>query len=153
MIATIAESARDRVERHYSKVVYLASDTFDKMPLWILERFANSTIELAITSDSQHLHSLVQIAELTLTQRMDDGEVLNHNVIKGVVGHVDDQGQCFIDARNILNGIKECAKVSRNALIHDVLSNTQNYLGWEKANTLLKSILDGKRLVHCAGWC
>ncbi len=62
---------------------------------------------------------------------MGDGEVLNHNVIKGVVSHVDGQGQGLIDARNILNGITECAKVLRNALIYDVLSNTQNYLGWE----------------------
>ncbi len=57
---------------------------------------------------------------------MDDGEVLNHDVIKGVVGHVDGQRQCFIDARNILNGVTECAKVSRNALINDVLRNKQN---------------------------
>ncbi len=105
MTATTVESERQRVERHYSKVVDLASDAFDNTPLWILQQFATSKIELAIASDSQHLHSLVQIAELTLNQRMDDGEDLIHDVIKGVVGHVDGQGPCFIDARNILNGV------------------------------------------------
>jgi hypothetical protein len=144
MTATTVESERQRVERHYSKVVDLASlaGTFDKIPLWILERFATSSIELAIASDSQHLHSLLQLAEITLNQRMDDREVLNHDVIKGVVGHVDGQGQCLIDARNILNGVTECAKVSRNALVNDVLRNKQTYLGWEKACTLLKSEYD-----------
>ncbi len=57
MRATKAESARERVERHYSKVVHLASDTFDKILLWILPLSANSSIELAIPSDS-HLHSI-----------------------------------------------------------------------------------------------
>ncbi len=52
---------------------------------------------------------------------------------------VDGQGQCFIDARNVLNGVTECAMVSRNALINDVLRKKQNYLGWETGSTLLKS--------------
>ncbi len=59
MTATTVESERQRFERHYSKVVDLASDTFDKIPLWILERFATSKIELAIagTACRNHLKS------------------------------------------------------------------------------------------------
>ena len=77
-----------------------------------------------------------------MTQRIEDGEVLSYDVIKGVVEHVDGQGQCFIDARNILNGVTECAKVSRNVLINDVIGNRQQYFGWEKGSTMLKTEYD-----------
>ena len=142
MTATKVESERAKAERHYAQVLDLITDTFDKIPLWILERFADASIELAIAAESQHLHSIVHIAQSTLTQRMEEGEVLSHDVIKGVVEHVDGQGQCFIDARNILNGVTECAKVSRNILINDVISNRQQYFGWEKGNTMLKTEYD-----------
>ena len=65
-----------------------------------------------------------------------------HDVIQGVVGHVDGQGQCFIDTRNVLNGIDACSKVSRNYIINDLIKNSQEFFGWESASSLLMSEYD-----------
>ena len=77
-----------------------------------------------------------------LLYRIEEGEELIHDVIQGVVGHVDGQGQCFIDTRNVLNGIDACSKVSRNYIINDLIKNSQEFFGWESASSLLMSEYD-----------
>jgi hypothetical protein len=67
------------------------------------------------------------------------GEELTHQVIKGVVGHVDGLGQCFIDARNVLNGVHECSQVTRNRIINDFVSNEAEIVGCVTAKNLLKT--------------
>ena len=63
-------------------------------------------------------------------------------MIKGVVGHVDGVGQCFIDTRNVSNGVTECQKVSRNFIINDLIKNKRKLFGWNTAMQLLKSEYD-----------
>jgi hypothetical protein len=72
------------------------------------------------------------------------GEELMHPTITGVFGHVAGLGQCFIDTRNILNGVDECPKVTRNKMINDLISHRHEMIGWEKAEDLLKFEYDVK---------
>ncbi len=63
-----------------------------------------------------------------MAQRIEQGEELRHSVLKGVVGYVDDQRQCFIDTRNILNGVHECPKISRNIIINELIDDWDQLL-------------------------
>jgi hypothetical protein len=67
---------------------------------------------------------------------------LIHDVIKGVAGHADGVGQCFIDTRNVSNGVTECLKVSINFIINDLIKNKRELFGWYTAMQLLKSEYD-----------
>jgi len=109
------------------------------MPLWILQRLANASIDPSIASDSLLLERIVHNASESMAQRIEQGEELRHDVLKGVVGHVDGQGQSFIDSRNILNGVHECPKISRNLIINDLIYNWDQLLGLETARVVFKS--------------
>ncbi len=63
------------------------------------------------------LERIVQNASEFMAQQIEQGEELRHDVPKGVVGHVDGQ------ARNILNGVHECPKISRNIIINDLIDD------------------------------
>ena len=47
-----------------------------------------------------------------MVSRIEQGEELKHGTLTGVVGHVDGQGQCFIDTRNLLNKIDDGPKIA-----------------------------------------
>ncbi len=89
-------------------VFAMATKEIRLLPLWILQRMANAKIEQDIVSNTS-LHQ--RIITSILLHRIEEGEELIHDVIQGVVGHIDSQGQCFIDTRNVLNGIDTCSKV------------------------------------------
>ena len=89
----------------------------------MLQRIANAKIAEGIESNPSLLQSIVESANSILEDRIEQGEELIHDVIKGVVGHVDGVGQCFIDTRNVSNGVTECLKVSRNFIINDLIKN------------------------------
>ncbi len=63
---------------------------------------------------------------------------MNHDILRGTVGHVNGMGQCFIDARNVLNCINENPKVTRNQIIHALLEDPNLLLGLESASDMLK---------------
>ena len=69
------------------------------------------------------LKRIVHNANEFMAQQIEQGEELRHDVLKGVVGYVDGQGQCFIDTRNILNGVHECQKISRNTIINELIDD------------------------------
>ena len=77
-----------------------------------------------------------------MLDRIEQGEEQIDDVIKGVVGHVDGLGQCFIDTRNVSNGVTECPKVFRNVIINDLIKNKEQFLGWDTAMQILKSEYD-----------
>ncbi len=117
MTATIVRN-KQRVD-----ILDMATSTFDNTPLWILQRLANANIDPSSASDSLLLERIVHNANEFMAQRIEQGEELRHAVLKGVVGHVDGQGQCFIDTRNILNGVHECQKISRNTIINELIDD------------------------------
>jgi hypothetical protein len=84
------------------------------MPLWILQRLANANIDPSNASDSLLLERIVQNANEFMVQQVEHGEELRHDVLKGVVGHVDGQGT----QGQLLNGFYECPKISRNMIIN-----------------------------------
>jgi hypothetical protein len=114
MTGTIVSISAQAVVSDYEHVFTIATKTFHMLPLWILQRMANAKIEQDITSTSSLLQSIVESASDVLHHRIEDGEELIHDVLKGVVGRVDGQGQCFIDTRNFLNQVEECSKVSQD---------------------------------------
>ncbi len=107
--------------------------------LWILQRMANAKIEHDIASNTSLHQRIVNSAKSILQHRIEEGEELIHDVLQGVVGHVDGQGQCFIDTRFFLNGGDPCSAVSRNYIINDLIKNSQHFFRWETASTLLMS--------------
>ncbi len=64
----------------------MATSTFDNMPLWILQRLANANIDPSSASDSLLLERIVHNASELMAQRIEQGEELRHDVLKGVVG-------------------------------------------------------------------
>jgi hypothetical protein len=136
MTATIVRN-KQRVD-----ILDMATSTFDKMPLWILQRLANANIDPSSASDSLLLERIVHNASEFMAQRIEQGEELRHDALEGVVGHVDGQGQCFIDNRNILNGVHECPKISRNTIINDLIDDWDQPLGLETAQVVFKSAYD-----------
>ena len=139
MTGKIVFTSAQTMNSDYEHVFTLATKTFHMLPLWILQRMANAKIEQDITSTASLLQSIVESANDVLHYRVEEGEELIHNVLKGVVGRVDGQGQCFIDTRNFLNGVEECSKVSRNYIINDLIKNSQELFGWETASMLIQS--------------
>ncbi len=69
---------------------------------------ANAKIEQDIVSNTSLHQRIITSAKSILLHCIEEGEVI-HDVIQGVVGHVDGQGQCFIDTRNVLNEIDACS--------------------------------------------
>ena len=122
-----------------STPVELAMESFEQMPTWILQRFSMADIDPSHVNTSSSLSVIKQVATDIVETRVLAGEELTHQVIKGVVGHVSGLGQCFIDTRNVLNGVDECPKVTRNKMINDLLANQVEIVGWETAQHLLTS--------------
>ncbi len=89
MTATIARN------KQVVDILDMATSTIDNMPLWILQRLANANIDPSSTSDSLLLKGIVHNASEFMVQRIEQGEELRHDVLKGVVGHVNGQGQFF----------------------------------------------------------
>ena len=143
MTGTIVKSACEQTVTSDSEHVFaMATKKFRLLPLWILQRMANAKIEQDIVSNTSLHRRIITSAKGILLHRIEEGEELIHDVIQGVVGHVDGQGQCFIDTRNVLNGIDACSKVSRNYIINDLIKNLQEFFGWESASSLLMSEYD-----------
>ena len=139
MTGTIVNKSTRTVTSGSEDVFAMAITTCQQFPLWILQRMANAEIVQDITTNSSMLQSISDSAKSILLHRIEQGEELTHDVLKGVVGHVDGQGQCFIDTRNFLNGVTECSKVSRNYLINDLIRNSKELFGWETASMLLQT--------------
>jgi hypothetical protein len=145
MTATIVRNEQ-RVD-----ILDMATSTFDIMPLWILQRLANANIDPSSASDSLLLKRIVHNAHEFMAQRIEQGEelsLLRHDVLKGVVEHVDGQGQCFIDARNISNGVHECPKISRNIIISELIDAWDQLLGLETARVVFKSAYEVKEFTN-----
>jgi hypothetical protein len=51
---------------------------------------------------------------------------------------LNDISRCVIDTRNVLNGVNENPKVTRNIIINILLKNTDKYLGLESAFSMLQ---------------
>jgi hypothetical protein len=78
------------------------------MPLWIFQRLANANIDpRSAQTRCCLIKRMVHNANEFMVQRIEQGEELRCDVLKGVVGHVDGQWQCFIDTRNIPNGVHD----------------------------------------------
>ncbi len=92
-----------------------------------------ANIHPSSASGSLLLERIVHNADEFMAQRIEQGEELRHEVLKCVVGHVDGQGQCFIDTRNILNGVHECPTISRNIIINELIDDWDQLLGLETA--------------------
>jgi hypothetical protein len=120
----------------------MATSTFDNMPLWILQRLANANIDPSSASDSLLLERIVHNANEFMAQRIEQREQLRHDVLKGVVGQVYGQGQCFVDTRNILNGVHECPKKSRNIIINELIDDWDQLLGLETIRVVFKSAFE-----------
>jgi len=116
--------------------------TFDQMPLWILQRLAIASIDPSGVADTSLLQGITQNANDVLVSRIEQGEELKHDTLTRVVGHVDGQGQCFIDTRNLLNKIDDGPKISRNAFINDLIDKPEQLLGLETAQCVFKSEYD-----------
>ncbi len=140
MTATVVRN-KQRVD-----ILDMATSTFDILPLWILLRLANANIDPSSASDPLLLKRIVHNANEFMAQRIEQGEELRHDVLKGVVEHVDGQGQCFkfIDTRNILNGVHECPKISRNIIISELIDDWDQLLGLETARVVFKSAYEVK---------
>jgi hypothetical protein len=65
--------------------------------------------------------------------REKSGLELKHDILTGVLGHVNGMGQCFIDTRNTLNEVAENSKVTRNKIINALLKNPTQMLGLQSA--------------------
>jgi hypothetical protein len=120
----------------------IAVESFEQMPIWILQRFSMADIDPSQLDTSSLLSKIKLGARDIVERRVLEGEELTHQVIKGVAGHVDGLGQCFIDARNVLNGVDECSQVTRNRIINDFVSNEAEIVGWVTAKNLLKTEYD-----------
>jgi hypothetical protein len=97
-----------------------------------------ANIDPSAETTSLHLIETKKSAKEIVEARVIAGEELMHPAITGVFGHVAGLGQYFIDTRNVLNGVNECPKVTRNKMINDLLSSRHEMIGWETAEDLLK---------------
>ena len=113
-------------------------ESFEQLPTWILQRFSMANVDPSVENSSSHLIETKKGAKHIVEERVLAGEELMHPTITGVFGHVAGQGQCFIDTRNLLNGVDECPKITRNKIINDLVSNRHEMIGWETAENLLK---------------
>jgi hypothetical protein len=73
-----------------------------------------------------------------MTLPIEKGEELSHGILRGIVGHVNGMGQCFIDICNALNGISENPKVTRNMIINALLEDPNQLLGLESSSDILE---------------
>ena len=89
-------------------------ESFEQLPTWMLQRFSMANVDPSVENSSSHLIETKKGAKNIVEERVLAGEELMHPTITGVFGHVAGQGQCFIDTRNLLNGVDECPKVTRN---------------------------------------
>ena len=113
-------------------------ESFEQLPTWILQRFGMADIDPSTETTSSHLSETKKSALEIVEARVCAGEELMHPTITGAFGHVAGQGQCFIDTRNLLNGVDECPKITRNKIINDLVTNRHEMIGWETAEKLLK---------------
>jgi hypothetical protein len=90
----------------------VAVESFEQMPTWIIQRFSMANIAPSQLTTTSLLSEIKQGARDIVERRVLAGEELTHQVIKGVVGHVDGLSHCLIGARNVLNGVDECSKVT-----------------------------------------
>jgi hypothetical protein len=125
MTATVFDEPE--VQDDSERVFTIATNAFEALPIWMLQRIANAKIAEDIESNPSLLQSIVESANSILEDRIEQGDESIHGVIKGVVRHVDGVGQCFIDTRNVPNGVTGCLKVSRNFIIKDPIKNKGNF--------------------------
>ena len=118
------------VDTHESADIFeSANGTFKGLPLWMLQRYATADVNADVNADPMLLNSIVESAKEIMTLRIEEGEELNHDILTGVLGHVNGMGQCFIDTRNTLNEVAENPKVTRNKIINALLKNPSQMLG------------------------
>jgi hypothetical protein len=91
----------------------VAVESFEQMPTWILQRFSMANIAPSQSTTTSLLSETKQGARDIVERRVLAGEDLTHQVIKGVVGHVDGLRHCLIDARNVLYGADECPQETK----------------------------------------
>ena len=120
-------------------VLEKVSTVFNTMPLWTLQRIATAKVEQGITTNPLTLQSIVHSAKDILTKRVEHGEELNLDVLKGVVGQVDGHGQCFIYARSQLNGDNINPLVQRNIIWNDLSANPDKSLGLISAHEMIQN--------------
>ena len=81
MTATIFDEpeAQDDSERVFT----IATNAFEALPIWMLQRIANAKIAEGIESNPSLLQSIVESANSILEDRIEQGEELINDVIKG----------------------------------------------------------------------
>jgi hypothetical protein len=137
MTATISHEQEETDE--VDEDAYLAAtNTFEHLPLWMVERYANATYELETTNKGPLLDAIIRTAQNILTTRIEAGDELKHETIKGIVGHVDGHGQCLIDSMNQLKGINKSAKIVQNKIIQDLIRAPEQSIGLNSARNVFK---------------
>ncbi len=134
MTATISHEQEETVD--VDEDTYL-TNTFEKFPLWMLERDANAIYELETTNKGPLLDTIIRTAQNILTTRIEAGDDLKHETIKGIVRHVDGHGQCLIDSMNQLKG-KKSANIVRNESIQDLIRASEQSVALNSARNVFK---------------
>ncbi len=94
------------------RVFTMATYTFEALPIWMLQTNSECKIVEGIEFNSSESlrQSIVESASSILEDRIKQGKEPIHDVIEGAVVHVDGVQQCFIDTRNVSNGVTGCPK-------------------------------------------